>query len=126
MPTAKSECWTPFASAAPFSPESVVEEYAGVLKHYGLRTVEGDRYAGEWPAEAFKSHGITYIGAKQPKSQIYLDVLPRINSGEVSLLDSPRRGISALRGPLAVVLVSFRAGTVRRGSGLRLPHLVGG
>ncbi|MFY9957729.1 hypothetical protein [Bradyrhizobium sp.] len=75
---------------APFSPESVVEEFAGLLKHYGLQTVEGDRYAGEWPAEAFRRHGITYVAAKQPKSQIYLDLLPRINSGEVSLLDSPR------------------------------------
>jgi hypothetical protein len=28
---------------APFSPESVVEEFVGLLKHYGLRTVEGDR-----------------------------------------------------------------------------------
>ena len=75
---------------APFSPESVVEEFATLLKHYGLRTVEGDRYAGEWPAEAFRRHGITYVAAKQPKSQIYLDLLPRINSGNVMLLDSPR------------------------------------
>jgi hypothetical protein len=75
---------------APFSPESVVEEFALLLKRYRLTTVEGDRYGGEWPAEAFRRHGITYRAAKQPKSDIYRDLLPRINSGEVSLLDSPR------------------------------------
>jgi hypothetical protein len=42
----------------PFSPEAVVAEFAELLGHYGVRAVTGDRYAGEWPREAFGRHGI--------------------------------------------------------------------
>lgn len=72
----------------PFSPESVVEEYAGLLKTYGIYRVTGDRYAGEWPREAFRRHGITYDLAEQPKSQLYQDMLPVLNSKRVDLTDS--------------------------------------
>jgi hypothetical protein len=72
----------------PFSPESVVEEYAGLLKTYGIYRVTGDRYAGEWPREAFRRHGITYDLAEQPKSQLYQDMLPVLNSKLVDLTDS--------------------------------------
>ena len=43
---------------APFSPGSVVTEFAGTLKSYRISTVTGDRYAGEWPRERFQVHGI--------------------------------------------------------------------
>src|SRR5207244_679876 len=47
----------------PFSPESVVGEFAAVLKSYGLARVTGDKYGGSWPAERFQVHGITYVPA---------------------------------------------------------------
>lgn len=34
---------------SPFSPESVVADYAATLGAYGVADVTGDRYAGEWP-----------------------------------------------------------------------------
>lgn len=74
----------------PFSPEAVVAEYAALLKTYGITKVVGDRYAGEWPREAFRSHGITYEASAAPKSDLYRDLLPKLNSGEVDLLDLPR------------------------------------
>jgi len=74
---------------APFSPESVVAEFAALLKRYGLQTVTGDRYAGEWPREAFRRHGIEYRPSENSKSLIYVDLLPKLNSGEVQLLDLP-------------------------------------
>lgn len=74
---------------APFSPEAVVSEFSDLLKRYHLRKVVGDRYAGEWPREAFQRHGITYEPAEKPKSALYLDLLPKLNSGEVDLLDVP-------------------------------------
>lgn len=74
---------------APFSPESVVKEFADLLKSYGLSTVTGDRYAGEWPKEAFARHGIKYLPAEKSKSELYVDMLPKLNSGEVELLDIP-------------------------------------
>lgn len=74
----------------PFSPDSVVQEYSEVLKSYGLRTVVGDRYAGEWPAERFRAHGIIYKPSPRTKSEIYLALLPSINSGRITLLDNDR------------------------------------
>ncbi len=77
-------------SRPPFSPESVTEDFAAVLKTYGVHKVTGDRYAGEWPRERFREHGITYDLSDRPKSDIYRDTLPILNSGKVELLDLPR------------------------------------
>jgi hypothetical protein len=74
----------------PFSPEAVVDEFCTLLRQYGLRTVTGDRYAGEWPRERFRVHGVTYEPSERPKSDIYRDVLPLLNAGRVELLDAPR------------------------------------
>jgi hypothetical protein len=71
----------------PFSPSAVVAEFAADLKRYRLTRVEGDRYAGSWPAESFLAHGITYVPSAKPKSDIYRDLLPLLNSGRVDLLD---------------------------------------
>jgi hypothetical protein len=74
----------------PFSPDDVVQEFAGLLKTYGIRRVHGDRYAGEWPREAFRKLGITYEVSEKPKSALYGELLPLLNSGRVELLDNPR------------------------------------
>jgi hypothetical protein len=74
----------------PFSPEAVVEEFSGVLKSYGLRTVTGDKYAGEWPREQFRKRGVEYRASDLTKSQIYLEALPLLNGGLVDLLDDDR------------------------------------
>jgi hypothetical protein len=74
----------------PFSPENVTAEFAATLKTYGVSRVTGDRYAGEWPRERFREHGITYELSEKPKSDIYRDLLPQLNSGKVELLDLPR------------------------------------
>lgn len=75
---------------APFAPSEAVARHAAVLKSYGLIEVYGDRYAGEWPAEAFAKHGITYKPAEATKSDIYRDFLPFLNSGRIRLLDLSR------------------------------------
>ena len=74
----------------PFSPESVVEEFAEVLKSYGVSAVTGDRYAGEWPREQFRKNGIEYITSDKNKSDIYRELLPLLNGGKVELLDNAR------------------------------------
>jgi hypothetical protein len=74
----------------PFSPEAVVSEFAELLQSYSVSTVQGDRYAGEWPREQFRKHGISYEPAQKTKSELYLELLPVINSGKVELLDNPR------------------------------------
>ena len=74
----------------PFSPADVVEEFATLLKSYRVTTVTGDRYAGEWPREQFRNHGIEYAVATRTKSDMYRDLLPILNSGQVELLDHKR------------------------------------
>jgi len=74
----------------PFSPDDVVQEFATLLKSYGIGRVRGDRYAGMWPRERFQVHGIEYLVATKPKSDLYRDLLPILNGGRVELLDLPR------------------------------------
>jgi hypothetical protein len=74
----------------PFSPDGVVEEFATLLKSYGVSRVTGDAYAGEWPRERFSVHGITYDVSSRNKSQIYGEFLPALNGQRVRLLDHPR------------------------------------
>ena len=50
----------------------------------------GDRYAGSWVSDAFQKHGIRYVAAERSRSELYLDALPELMSGSVSLLDDPR------------------------------------
>jgi hypothetical protein len=74
----------------PFSPDEVVNEFATLLKSYGVGRVKGDRYGGEWPREVFRKHGVEYSVADKAKSDLYRDLLPLLNSGRVELLDLPR------------------------------------
>ncbi len=74
----------------PFSPDSVVSEFALTLKSYGVHRVSGDRYGGEWPAERFRVHGIRYDPAEKPKSDLYRDAVPIISARRVELLDHPK------------------------------------
>ncbi|MCC3245441.1 hypothetical protein LG047_08920 [Methylocystis sp. WRRC1] len=71
----------------PFSPDNTVAEFAALLKAYGVHRVTGDRYAGEWPREAFRKQGITYLPSEKTRSELYIELLPLINAGRVELLD---------------------------------------
>ncbi len=73
----------------PFSPDDVVKEFAELLRSYGLGTVTGDRYAGEWPRERFRVHGIRYEPSERTKSDIYREIVAPVNGGTVELLDLP-------------------------------------
>lgn len=74
----------------PFSPEAVVEEFGALLKSYGVSKLVGDRYAGEWAREPFRKMGIAYEPASKPKSDLYRDFLPLVNSRKADLLDHPK------------------------------------
>jgi len=72
---------------APFSPDAATKEMADTIKAYGLKSVTGDRYGGEWPRERFRVHGIDYLLSEKDRSGLYLEALPRLNAGKVELLD---------------------------------------
>ncbi len=69
----------------PFSPTVVVDEFAELLKAYDVTEVVGDHYGGEFVKEPFRKHGISYELCKQPKSDLYKDLSPRLNSGQIVL-----------------------------------------
>jgi hypothetical protein len=71
----------------PFSPESVVSEFVGTLKSYRIHTVTGDAYSAEWVREQFRKRGIEYRISDRNRSEIYLNLLPILNSGGCELLD---------------------------------------
>jgi hypothetical protein len=74
----------------PFSPEAIVKEFSDLFKSYGITTIYGDRYAGEWPVEGFAKQGISYQQSAKPKSELYIGLLPLINSCRIELLDNRR------------------------------------
>jgi hypothetical protein len=90
----------------PFSPDSVTAEFAATILSFGIATVTGDRYGGIWPRERFAAHGVDYLISDKVKSDIYLTLLPLLNSGRVELLDNVR---------LAAQLCSLERRTARGG-----------
>jgi hypothetical protein len=74
----------------PFSPEIVVTEFATLLKTYQISRIIGDKYAGIWPAAEFSKVGVNYEASAAPKSELYQNLLPLINSRRIDLLDHPR------------------------------------
>jgi hypothetical protein len=65
--------------------DAVVHDFAALLKSYRVNRVTGDRYAGEFPRELFRKHGVAYDLAKQTKSELFRDLLPLLNSGRIVL-----------------------------------------
>jgi hypothetical protein len=74
----------------PFSPEAVIDDFSILLKTYRITRVSGDRYAGEFPRELFRKRGIEYQCSEQPKSDLFRDMLPLLNSGRIVLPKSDR------------------------------------
>ena len=60
--------------------ESVVEEFAELLKRYGFTTVFGDRYGQAWVKDAFARHGIELRYSPLTRSELYLELLPGLRS----------------------------------------------
>jgi hypothetical protein len=73
-----------------FSPTVVIDDFALLLQSYRINKVTGDRFAGEFPREQFRKHGISYQLAKQPKSDLFRDLLPLINSKSIVLPQNDR------------------------------------
>jgi hypothetical protein len=74
----------------PFSPADVVIEFAATLRSYGIGMVQSDTYAGGWVVEACARHGVRVEQSAKPKSDLYVDLLPLLNSRRIELLDHPQ------------------------------------
>jgi hypothetical protein len=71
----------------PFVPSEIVQQCAEALKPYRVRNVVGDAFGGEFPREHFRKHNITYQLADKNRSQLYLNLIPTLNSKRVELPD---------------------------------------
>jgi hypothetical protein len=74
-------------TSSPFSPDDVVGDYANLLRQYRITTVYGDNYAGDWPKERFRSHGIQYERSAKTTSELFRECIPLLNSGRLEILD---------------------------------------
>jgi hypothetical protein len=74
----------------PFSPDNATREAAFTLALYGITSVRGDRYGGDWVGERFRDHGIEYEPAEKFKNDLYREFLPILNSGRAELLEHPQ------------------------------------
>jgi hypothetical protein len=75
---------------APFSPQQAVEEFCELLRAYHVSEVRGDRYSASWVSEAFERNRVRYIASDRNRSEIYLEFLPALTSGQIELLDNER------------------------------------
>jgi phage terminase large subunit-like protein len=72
----------------PFNPRDAVRKFASVMKSWGISQVSGDRYAGETFRRDFEDESIAYVVSQRTKAEIYDAFEPKLNAGEVELLDN--------------------------------------
>lgn len=68
-------------------PHDRVTEFSNKLKQYGIKSIVGDRYAGEWPRDQFRKHGINYIISTKTASELYTEFQPIVKQGLIEMLD---------------------------------------
>jgi phage terminase large subunit-like protein len=82
----------------PFHPRQAVRRFAEIAREYGLGSVTGDAYAGQTFRRDFEEHGVGYKVVTHPipgakgqasASDFYEALEPKLNAGEVELLDVP-------------------------------------
>ena len=74
----------------PFNPQTAIAEVAAIFSRYRINNVTGDRWAPGFVAEGFARAGLKYTYSERDRSDIYLEALPWLISGNVRLLDNAR------------------------------------
>jgi len=102
--------WSP-----PFNPSGVLAEVCDLTKQYGESEIAGDRYAPGFVIEQCRANAVTYRFSERDRSQLYLELLPLVNAGQVRLLDLPEllrelRGLERRRGTSGRDRVDHAAG----------------
>lgn len=74
----------------PFKPGDVIAtRFAPALHAYACRAVRGDRHAIGFVSESLRACGITFEPSTLSKSELYIELLPLVNTNMVELLDLP-------------------------------------
>ncbi len=72
----------------PFNPREVIAAMADICKLWGLDSICGDNYAASFVSEGFQDLRIRYIKSELNRSELYLELMPRLCSKEIQLLDN--------------------------------------
>lgn len=75
---------------SPLDPAQVTEEFATIMKAYGIRRIKSDRYAGMWPTAAYAKHSVAVEINDQSASELLLELGALIRMGRVVLPESDR------------------------------------
>lgn len=73
---------------SPFNPYQVIRQMADELRRFGITRVEGDKYGAEFVTRAFQSERIQYRNADKSRSELYIELLPRLNGHAIELIDN--------------------------------------
>jgi hypothetical protein len=65
-------------------------EISAALKSYAIGSMHSDKYAGSWVVESLAAQGIRCEQSAEPKSSLYTNLLPLLNSNRIELLDHQR------------------------------------
>ncbi|HJT20810.1 MAG TPA: terminase family protein [Nitrospira sp.] len=100
----------------PFNPSGVIAELSALCQQWGIHAIGGDSYAPGFVQEAFRANGVTYVPSPLNRSDLYLGLLPLINSHSVRLLDHPDllrelRGLERRRGTSGRDRIDHRRGS---------------
>jgi hypothetical protein len=74
----------------PFDPRLAVRRFAAALRGYHVTRVKLDNYAGRTFRSDFEAEGFGCDVYTKSASDLYEDLEPRLNAGEVELLDQAR------------------------------------
>lgn len=66
-------------------PAVITRQYAQIMKTYGIQSCTGDRYGAEWPRQEYRKHTITLRPSKLNRSELYLELMPMLQTGEIEL-----------------------------------------
>jgi hypothetical protein len=78
------------AGETPFNPRKAVARFITELRRYKISSVTGDNYAGSTFKFDFEAEGITYHSCPLSKTELYEELEPALNAGEVELIDDPK------------------------------------
>jgi hypothetical protein len=84
----------------PFQPYQTMADMSRIMEGYDIRQATGDNYSAEFVTAGFRDQGIIYQKADRNRSQLYLELLPRLCCGSGS--GSGERGIELLDDPTIV------------------------
>jgi len=69
----------------PFSPETVVEDFARILRDFRCHEIVSDRFGGQWVESQFRKQGIVLRPSALSKSEIYLEAVPLFTMRKILL-----------------------------------------